>query len=350
MTVLIDSPLAGTYSAAMKLRVFAASVVLLLIGGTPASPSNGYTFFTLAVDFPSPEDSLFGCAASGLNDDGLIVGGCNDSALNSEFRGFLYDGQRFTEIDFSYVRRQTGGVAPRLGREDFFLLAGSVYQAALWAQPGTPQSLRPIVNGVNPQSINSQAHVTGWYFDGTRLRGFLKRNGRVLGLTAPNSQLTEATDINDLDQVVGDFRGQDGAFHGFSYKDGIYTTIDFPSAGDTGATGVNNLGHIVGCYSLCGRGFLYTPQTSAFTPIDFPGAVSTQASDINDLGHIVGVYDDGIRLHGFLYDGNGFTAIDAPGAFLTSLSGINNLGQITGHYVIEVSPGVVEHNAFLATR
>jgi hypothetical protein len=111
---------------------------------------------------------------------------------------------------------------------------------------------------------------------------------------------------------------------------------------------VNNLGQIVGCYSLCGHGFLYSPQTSAFNSIDYPGAESTQARDINDLGQIAGVYFDGDTLHGFVYGTGGFETVDVPGAFSTTIFGINNLGQITGSYIVETSPGEFEHHAFLA--
>jgi uncharacterized membrane protein len=332
----------------MNVRRFAGLVALLVISVTPASPSNGYTFFAIEVDFPSRKDDLFGCAATDLNDEGLIVGGCNDLARNSEFRGFLYDGRRFKEIDFSHVRTRSSSAARQSEVVDTFLLARSVYQATFGADAAALHSMRPSVNGVNPQGINNQAHVTGWYHDGTRLRGFLKKNGRVFELSVPNSPLTEATGINDFDQVVGDYE-QNNVFHGFSYEGGIYTTIDFPGTTDTGASGVNNLGQIVGCYSLCSRGFLYNPQTAGFTSIDFPGAVTTQARDINDLGQIAGFYHDGIRGFGFVYDQNGFTTIEAPGAIGTSVSGINNFGQLTGHYVIESSPGVFEARAFVAT-
>jgi probable HAF family extracellular repeat protein len=333
----------------IKLGRLSGAVVLFVIGVTPASPQSSYTFFAINPDFPSFHDDLAGCAVADINDEGLIVGGCSDLADNSQVRGFLHDGRRFREIDFARVRTQTAGRMTLQGRADFLPIARSVYQSEFWTQPGTLRSIRPIVTGVTPQSINSQAHVTGTYFNGTRLRGFLQRNGSASGLTFPGSQLTEATGINDVDQVVGDYLDQAGVFRGFSYQDGIYTTIDFPSATDTGATGVNNLGQIVGCYSLCSRGFLYTPQTSAFTSIDVPGAESTQATDINDLGQVIGVYYDGGQLHGFLYDQDGFTTIDAPGAVVTSLYGINNFGQLTGFYAIEISPGVFESRAFVAT-
>jgi len=211
--------------------------------------------------------------------------------------------------------------------------------------------MKHIVNSITPRGINNHGDVSGFYSDGQHVQGFLKLNGRVLKLTVPNSNLTEAVGINDFDEVVGDYRGQDGNFHGFRYSDGNYVSFDFPAAHDTGASGINNLGQIVGCYSLCGRAFLYEPAVSTFTAIDFPGATSTAASDINDRGQIVGVYStDNTTAHGFLYDGNGFTSIDAPGALITNAFGINNLGQIVGFFVVEKSPGVFEHHAFLATR
>jgi hypothetical protein len=216
-----------------------------------------------------------------------------------------------------------------------------------------PGAAKQIISGVTPQDINNQEDVTGWYFDqgGSGLHGFLKRNGKVFVLTVPNSLLTEAVGINDFDQIVGDYRSQDGRFHGFRYVNGSYLSLDFPNLQDTGASGVNNLGDIVGCYSLCSQGFLYNPTTSIFSTIAVPRAVTTQARDINDHGEIVGVYStDSLTVHGFTYDGHTFSSIDAPGAFLTAPFGINNLGQIVGYYVVQISPGVFEHHAFLATH
>src|SRR6266436_2548226 len=71
-------------------------------------------------------------------------------------------------------------------------------------------------------------------------------------------------------------------------------------------------------------------QSRAYTTIDFPGATETGASGINNLGQIVGGYvlPDGSR-HGFLYSGGIFTTIDDPNALTSSEAlGINNSGQI----------------------
>jgi probable HAF family extracellular repeat protein len=236
------------------------------------------------------------------------------------------------------------------------MIARSAYHAKPFRNrasgPLAALSRKPVLSGITPHDINNQGVITGWFFDG-RLHGFIKRNGNgnVVALDIPRSTLTEATGINDLDEIVGDFRGEDGLFHGFiyRYRNGSFASIDFPSGGDSAASGINNLGRIVGCYSLCSRGFLYDSHTLAFTPIDVPGALTTQLADINDLGQIVGIYSrDNATAHGFLYDGGSFTFIDVPGAVITSIFGINNSGQISGFYVLETSPGVFEHHAYLA--
>jgi uncharacterized membrane protein len=331
-------------------------VVLLLLVSVlsvaSVSRAGGYTFLTMNIDFPSIHDDLFGCAATATNDRGVIVGGCNDLHQNSELRGFQFDGRRFSELDFHHTKTAPAASAD-LQDAELFLLGRSAYQAAPFNGPHAKplpgvRSRKPVIEAINPQDINNQGHVTGWYFDGSRLRGFIKRNGKVAALDIPNAVDTEAVGINDFDQIVGDYRGTDGLFHGFIYKDGNYASLDFAPGEDTGASGVNNLGQIVGCYSLCSHGFLYNTQTSTFTTIDVPGAVLTQARDINDLGQIVGVYFDGETTHGFVYDKNGFQVIDAPGAVVTSVFGINNAGRISGSYVIEKSGGEFEHHAFLA--
>lgn len=326
--------------------------VALLLSVASVSQAIGYTFTTLAVDFPSSKEQLFGCAATAINDTGLVIGGCDDLGQNGEFLGFLYDGVRFSEVDFKHTK--PAAVAHGELRNGNFMFARSAYHGRPFRNrasgPLAALFREPVLRGITPQDINNQGDITGWFFDG-RLRGFIKRNGNgnVVALDIPGSILTEATGINDLDEIVGDFRGEDGLFHGFFYRNGSFASIDVPSGGDTGASGINNLGRIVGCYSLCSRAFVYDSHTLAFTPIDVPGALTTQAADINDLGQIVGIYSrDNATVHGFLYDRGRFTFIDVPGAVITSTSGINNSGQISGSYVLETSPGVFEHHAYVA--
>jgi hypothetical protein len=340
-------------------------VIFALIAQPLSTHAVEYTFSTITVDFPSFRDDLFGCAVTGINDAGILVGGCNDRSRNSEFRGFLYNGRRFkpvvlhTKIPPANTAKNSHpdqmSVSPR---------SISVYQSMPLKNVGKLsiifdledsslqlRSARRVRKGVTPQSVNNQNGITGWYFDGTRLNGFLKREGeKDLTLSVPNSTLTEAVGINDFDQVVGDFRDEEGVFHGFFYENGVYTSIDFPtpSPADSALSGINNLGQMVGCHSNCSHGFHFDSETATFTSIDVPGAVLTQPRDINDSGLIVGVFSDGLELHGFLYDGTGFTVIQAPGAIVTNIFGVDNAGRIVGSYVVETSSGEFTHHAFLA--
>ena len=123
-------------------------------------------------------------------------------------------------------------------------------------------------------------------------------------------------------------------FIGLALAGNTYTTIDFPGATDTWATGVNKKGDLVGYYYVAPdttlHGFLLSGGT--FMTIDVPGA-ATQIFGINDDGLIIGRYNfPGDHFHGFVFDGFTFTNIDFPGASDTGAYAINNKGQIVGFY------------------
>jgi hypothetical protein len=44
------------------------------------------------------------------------------------------------------------------------------------------------------------------------------------------TNFSQARDINDLGDIVGQFVGDDGFFHGFLLSKGVLTTLDFPGA------------------------------------------------------------------------------------------------------------------------
>jgi len=125
----------------------------------------------------------------------------------------------------------------------------------------------------------------------------------------------------------------------YLYSGGSYSALSVPSAGDTNAYGINNLGQIVGgyCLSTCGnsQGFIYS--NASYTTLNVPGAISTRLLGINDVGQIVGDYNDGsggtASNHAFLYSGGTFTIISNPLAPNDTFAfGINNSGQIVGQY------------------
>jgi probable HAF family extracellular repeat protein len=48
----------------------------------------------------------------------------------------------------------------------------------------------------------------------------------------PNASTTGATGINDIGQIVGDYQDENENYHGFLLSGGTYTTIDYPAKVD----------------------------------------------------------------------------------------------------------------------
>jgi uncharacterized membrane protein len=127
---------------------------------------------------------------------------------------------------------------------------------------------------------------------------------------------------------------------GFLFDRGMFSTIEYPGAVGTIATGVDNSGRIVGYYGniFVTHGFLL--EGGRFTSIDFPGATGTRILGINGLGQFVGDYSASGIGHAFLFDTRTFISFDVPGGDTASAFGINDLGQIVGVYSSTGVPGV----------
>jgi hypothetical protein len=159
----------------------------------------------------------------------------------------------------------------------------------------------------------------------------------------------QATSINAAGEIVGSYSDSSGISHGFLYRKGTFTTIDFPGGINAAALSINDRRDIVGSYTTSdgrGHGFLYRDDT--YTTIDPPGSISTPIGNcgncsgqyINASGRIIGTYTDGSFVdHFFLYDRGTYATIDPPGAEanpredLGRVSSINARGQIVGEYV-----------------
>src|SRR4029079_19266121 len=93
----------------------------------------------------------------------------------------------------------------------------------------------------------------------------------------PGAVWTAPSKINDAGQIGGQYLDTSGHRHGFLVAGGSYTTIDCPSpyTASTGATGINNLGDVVGVCSAPGgingtygtsRSFLLSAGTLTLLP------------------------------------------------------------------------------------
>jgi hypothetical protein len=177
----------------------------------------------------------------------------------------------------------------------------------------------------------------------------------------PGAMQSGSSGINNAGVMVGGYVDKNSVSHGYILKGKKLTTLDDPKAmpGTTGAENLNPNGAIsvVGVYNnSTGNtvGFLY--KNGKYTDIPGPaGAVSSLASGINDKGAIVGDYvDSNGRTHGFLLKGKKYTTLDEPAAFgTTAASGINNAGWIVLTYVDQqglVESAITKDNGNTYTR
>ena len=115
-----------------------------------------------------------------------------------------------------------------------------------------------------------------------------------------------------------------------------FTNINalLPANLNSQATGVNNMGTVVGFYQTdaAGDDSAFEDNGGTITSFLVPGSTSTQALGINDLGEIVGDYILGGQMFGFLDDGGAFSMINPYGATASTANGINDNGTIVGFY------------------
>jgi len=288
--------------------------------GFARSPSGSYT----VTDFPGAVDSGF----TSINSQGILLGN--------------YDlGDTSTSIAF-------------LDTRGFFT---SFEDPA--AAPAQTAAL----------SINSEEFVSGSFDDpATNEHGFIRApNAQFNNFDFPVADFTDAHQINDLGQVVGQF-STNFPIHGFVLSGAMnltgspspcqFLSFDYPDSQNSGARGVNNAGQITGIFRIPGsparHGFLATPRAAAtiapntqclattgsapnhhvdFKSFDFPGAINTQATAITPSGQIVGRYisPDGLQ-HGFTLRNGSFSSFDAPGANFTDIAWVNARGDLAGSF------------------
>ena len=204
------------------------------------------------------------------------------------------------------------------------------------------------VLGTNPSQAfknNDRGDVVGGYTDDNGFgHGFLLRKGVLTTIDFPTASDTLAVGINESGTVVGwwdilDSNGDPVAIHGFMWNNGNFSQIDFPGAGATYLYGINARGDIVGewdsdVFGTTVHGFVLTKKRQFITvDVPFAGAIYTQVNAINAQGSIIGTWidTDGVA-HGFLAEGAKFTSIDFPGSVGTTAWGINSVGQIVGNW------------------
>jgi len=200
----------------------------------------------------------------------------------------------------------------------------------------TFDSFKPGTN-IDAYHINDLGEIVGDLFRGFRKDGFLRlRNGQFKGIVYPDSTYTEATGLNNLGVICGEYSDRDG-YHGYFFShDTGFTQFDVPGADYTAVGDINDAGDFCGFYGNpdTDTSMAFVSIAGNIITIDLPDSPSYAfAHGINNLGEVVGAYTVAGVVHGFFRDavGNVTAPIDVVGATTaTILSGINDRGDIVG--------------------
>lgn len=123
-----------------------------------------------------------------------------------------------------------------------------------------------------------------------------------------------------------------------------YTSIDFPGALATDASGINSRGEIVGTYTDPNNGVHgFRLDHGTFSTIDYPEAVNTTAISINARGDIAGFFLDSTNhWHGFVLSEGSYFVQDHPGATTGTFTlGIGANGTLVGEFKAGQTFGVL---------
>lgn len=231
-----------------------------------------------------------------INDDEIIVG---THRIDGSWRPYVWreGGESLFEFDENW------GAATAINNNDPVQIAGTYqnddenFQAFLWTEGNASEADMHLIEGLDKPSsvataLNDNGYVVGWFNDSYSLytrtlydrlvlpyysgsRAFIWRSSEEwidLGtLAADNSGTSVATDINNLNQVVGYSSIDSGINHAFLYtlENGMIDLNTYlPDDSGwvlRGAYAINDNGQIIGSGTLNGmsRSFLLTPISMA---------------------------------------------------------------------------------------
>ncbi len=180
--------------------------------------------------------------------------------------------------------------------------------------------------------INDSGRIAGYAEKGDALLiSFLYDGNTFTAVRIPGKTATVAWGLDNVGDIVGG-DGTPGTTRGFELRGRRFKDVSPPGTFVyVYATGVNNLGEVVGWTDY--NGFAY--KNGKFQTITYPGAYQTEAWDVNDSGVIVGWYLSGGVVSGFALVNGQFTSFTYPGAKGTLPRGINAAGQIVGEYTLD---------------
>jgi probable HAF family extracellular repeat protein len=281
------------------LRLLTSTLLCLAI--SPALIAADYRY--VRIDVPGSGHT----EARGINARGDIVGGYDDA--DGVTHAFLLRKGVFTSIDVPGALNTLGTRAINARGDIVGTFIGAdglthifVLSDGEFAQVDYPGASSTLAGG-----INNAGDVTGSHDAFANGRGFILKDGVYQNLHAGALATAVFGSRDNGRTVVGDTTRLDGGTRGFVMTvPGHIERIEFPglSFPCTYVRAINQRGDIVGsferdgCAGVPGHGFLF--RGGEYTELNFPRASITNPLGINDDGVIVGRFIDAAgATHGF---------------------------------------------------
>jgi probable HAF family extracellular repeat protein len=163
-------------------------------------------------------------------------------------------------------------------------------------------------------------------------------NYRFTKIDVPGEPYTTANGINARGDIVGGYVDVNGVGHGFSLREGVFSTVDFPNASFTLARAINARGDIAGRFlDINGNYHAFLLRDGQFTQIDYPGAAATVGRGINNAGDVTGNHIDSAGTEsGFILKDGTFHDVRVPHSFSTDVFMAEDNGRVmVGDAVME---------------
>ncbi len=289
--------------------------ILVALGLAPAASAQLTNFEV--IDYPD----AVGTVVNGINDAGDIVGAFWMSDLKRH--GYLLRDGQYTTIDYPgaagtapfriNARGDLAGTYTDSGNKQHgFIFSGGSFQTIDF--PGADQTM---VYG-----FNAKGDLTGMYFANgstTKHFGWARIDGRFFTIDHPlPNDMSCGTWIGDDGEVAGHVQESNGAYHGYTWKDGRFALFEFESGPKwtfwDGPAEISAGGDIFGTYTDArGKQRAFLSRQGVLTTFDMPGSQSTRATAMNRSGQAVGLFVSGGLNHGFRIN----VSPASPGQILT---------------------------------
>ncbi len=232
-----------------------------------------------------------------------------------------------TEINDIQGNNLIGDYVDGAGRHGF------VYKGSFYTYLNDPLATK----GTAAASMDGN-NIVGTYSNSTGLgtHGFIYNGTSYQTIDDPLAQVygTSASGISSQ-TVVGWYRDANSIGHGFLYNINtqVFTTLDVPNAtGGTYLFGISG-STLYGTYYDGAGEHGFVDSNGIFSTINFPSASSTEVFRGSN-GSFIGGYNQVSASHCFLFDGANYVSFDVPGAQngLTFPGGVSG-NNIVGSYV-----------------